>query len=98
MLIYRGPLISQAAKRRVIDLITSAEEEGGRILLDGRNVVVPDYPDGNFVGPTVIEAVTTMRCYKFAFLDFSGILLNLISSQGGDIWSSPDRHLRQYSG
>ncbi|TDL28600.1 methylmalonate-semialdehyde dehydrogenase [Rickenella mellea] len=59
-----GPLISQAAKRRVIDLITSAEEEGGRILLDGRNVVVPDYPDGNFVGPTVIEAVTTMRCYK----------------------------------
>ena len=45
-------------------LIASAEEEGGRILLDGRHIQVPDYPDGNFVGPTVIEAVTTMRCYK----------------------------------
>ena len=32
--------------------------------MDGRHIQVPDYPDGNFVGPTVIEAVTTMRCYK----------------------------------
>lgn len=60
----RGPLISPAAKQRVTGLIASADEEGGRILLDGRHVQVPDYPDGNFVGPTVIEAVTTMRCYK----------------------------------
>ncbi|KAH8120204.1 Methylmalonate-semialdehyde dehydrogenase [Phellopilus nigrolimitatus] len=59
-----GPLISPAAKQRVTGLIASVEEEGGRILLDGRNIEVPGYPDGNFVGPTVVEAVTTMRCYK----------------------------------
>jgi len=59
-----GPLISPAAKKRVTGLIASAEEEGGKIHLDGRGVVVPSYPNGNFVGPTVIEAVTTMRCYK----------------------------------
>ncbi|KAG6832280.1 hypothetical protein H0H92_003513 [Tricholoma furcatifolium] len=59
-----GPLISPEAKQRVVGLISSAEEEGGKILLDGRNISVPAYPDGNFVGPTIIEASTSMRCYK----------------------------------
>jgi len=60
-----GPVISPAAKKRVCGLIASAEEEGGRILLDGRNIQVAGYPDGNFVGPTVLEATTDMRCYKY---------------------------------
>jgi len=58
-----GPLISPAAKSRVESLIASAEQEGGRIHLDGRNVHVKGYPLGNFVGPTIVEAVTTMKCY-----------------------------------
>ena len=60
----RGPLISPAAKQRVTSLIASVEEEGGRIHLDGRNIVVPGYPNGNFVGPTVVEATVDMRAYK----------------------------------
>lgn len=59
-----GPVISQAAKQRVAGLIASAEEEGGAIALDGRGYEVPGYPDGNWVGPTVIEARTSMRCYR----------------------------------
>ncbi|EIW86856.1 methylmalonate-semialdehyde dehydrogenase [Coniophora puteana RWD-64-598 SS2] len=59
-----GPLISPAAKKRVSGLIQSAADEGGKIHLDGRNVNVPGYPNGNFVGPTVVEAVASMRCYK----------------------------------
>ncbi|KIJ21889.1 methylmalonate-semialdehyde dehydrogenase [Paxillus involutus ATCC 200175] len=59
-----GPLISPAAKKRVEGLIASAEEEGGRIHLDGRGISVPGYPNGNFVGPTIVEATTTMRCYR----------------------------------
>ena len=59
-----GPLISPAAKKRVVGLISSVEEEGGRIHLDGRNITVPGYENGNFVGPTIVEAVTTMRAYK----------------------------------
>lgn len=65
-----GPLISRAAKSRVEGLIASAVEEGGRIHLDGRNVHVQGYPFGNFVGPTVIEAMTTMKCYRY-FLSLS---------------------------
>ena len=31
----------------------------------GRGVVVPKYPKGNFLGPTVLEGVTVdMDCYK----------------------------------
>ncbi|PIL31560.1 hypothetical protein GSI_06262 [Ganoderma sinense ZZ0214-1] len=59
-----GPVISQAAKQRITGLIASAEEEGGAIALDGRGYEVAGYPDGNWVGPTVIEATTTMRCYR----------------------------------
>lgn len=59
----RGPVISPAAKERIIGLISSAEPEGGKIVLDGRDLTVEGYPDGNFVGPTIIEANTTMKCY-----------------------------------
>jgi len=60
-----GPLISPAAKQRVIELIASGEEDGGSIVLDGRNITPPElYPHGNFVGPTIIQGGTSMKCYK----------------------------------
>lgn len=59
-----GPVTSPHAKKRILHLISSCEEEGGNVVLDGRNHVVPEYPDGNFVGPTIIEAGTHMKCYR----------------------------------
>ncbi|KAF8807731.1 methylmalonate-semialdehyde dehydrogenase [Phlegmacium glaucopus] len=60
-----GPLISPAAKQRVTGLIASAEEDGGNIILDGRNITPPElYPNGNFVGPTIIQGDTSMKCYQ----------------------------------
>lgn len=60
-----GPLISRAAKDGVEGMIQGAVEDGAMILLDGRGVVVPDYPQGNFVGPTIISDVEThMECYQ----------------------------------
>ena len=44
-----GPVISPQAKKRIEDLITSAEEEGATILLDGRGQKPPKYPNGNWV-------------------------------------------------
>ena len=60
-----GPVISPQSKARILSLIGSAEEQGGKIILDGRNIEVNGYPDGNWVGPTIIEATTDMRCYKY---------------------------------
>ncbi|KAF8530975.1 Aldehyde/histidinol dehydrogenase [Gautieria morchelliformis] len=59
-----GPLISPAAKARVEGLIQSCVEEGGKIHLDGRGIKVQGYENGNFVGPTILEAGVTQRCYK----------------------------------
>ncbi|KAK3943619.1 Aldehyde/histidinol dehydrogenase [Diplogelasinospora grovesii] len=62
-----GPVISPQSKQRIESLIASAEEEGATILLDGRGYKPPSgkYPDGNWVGPTIISNVTpSMRCYK----------------------------------
>ncbi|MGE4315349.1 CoA-acylating methylmalonate-semialdehyde dehydrogenase [Acinetobacter sp.] len=60
-----GPVISTRAKSRVIDLINSGVEQGAEMLLDGRDVQVPGYEQGNFVGPTIFNQVTTdMRIYK----------------------------------
>uniref|UniRef100_UPI0002B8D434 methylmalonate-semialdehyde dehydrogenase [acylating], mitochondrial isoform X1 n=1 Tax=Ciona intestinalis TaxID=7719 RepID=UPI0002B8D434 len=60
-----GPLISPEAKDRVCRLIQSGVDEGANILLDGRNVNVKGYENGNFVGPTIITNVTTdMTCYR----------------------------------
>jgi malonate-semialdehyde dehydrogenase (acetylating)/methylmalonate-semialdehyde dehydrogenase len=50
-----GPLISQAAKDRVLGLIQSAVDEGARILVDGR--VGVDSMKGYFLKPTVITGI-----------------------------------------
>lgn len=44
-----GPLISPQSKKRVEDLIASAEQEGATILLDGRGQKPEKYPNGNWV-------------------------------------------------
>ncbi|MXR37394.1 CoA-acylating methylmalonate-semialdehyde dehydrogenase [Craterilacuibacter sinensis] len=60
-----GPLISPAAKARVENLIAEGVAEGATLRLDGRGVTVSGYPDGNFVGPTVLSDVTTeMSVYR----------------------------------
>lgn len=60
-----GPVISKQAKERICKLIQSGVEAGGRLVLDGRNIVVPGYESGNFIGPTILSDVTAdMECYK----------------------------------
>jgi len=59
-----GPLVTRDAKKRVEDLISKGEEEGAKIILDGRGLVVPGYENGNFVGPTVIHDVKVCSISK----------------------------------
>ena len=44
-----GPLISPQSRERIEALISSAEEEGATILLDGRGYKPEKYPNGNWV-------------------------------------------------
>ncbi|MFP0198815.1 MULTISPECIES: CoA-acylating methylmalonate-semialdehyde dehydrogenase [unclassified Pseudomonas] len=59
-----GPVISKKAKARILDLIESGIKEGAKLELDGRDISVPGYESGNFVGPTLFSGVTTdMQIY-----------------------------------
>ncbi|KAH7351983.1 hypothetical protein KP509_19G023700 [Ceratopteris richardii] len=60
-----GPVISKQAKDRICNLVQSGVESGARLVLDGRNIQVPGYSSGNFIGPTILADVTPdMECYK----------------------------------
>ncbi|XP_007042800.2 PREDICTED: methylmalonate-semialdehyde dehydrogenase [acylating], mitochondrial [Theobroma cacao] len=60
-----GPLISKQAKELLCRLIQSSVESGAKLVVDGRNIVVPGYEHGNFIGPTILSDVkASMECYK----------------------------------
>ncbi|MEE9169251.1 MAG: CoA-acylating methylmalonate-semialdehyde dehydrogenase [bacterium] len=52
-----GPVISARHRERVRNYIGQGVEEGGTLLLDGRDARVESYPQGHWVGPTVFEDV-----------------------------------------
>jgi len=53
-----GAVINKASQERIERYITEAEQQGAKILVDGRNVVVQGKEQGTYVGPTVIDYVT----------------------------------------
>ncbi|KAJ6716404.1 METHYLMALONATE-SEMIALDEHYDE DEHYDROGENASE [ACYLATING] MITOCHONDRIAL-LIKE ISOFORM X1 [Salix koriyanagi] len=60
-----GPVISKQAKEQISKLIQTSVESGAKLVLDGRNIVVAGYENGNFIGPTILSGVTVnMECYK----------------------------------
>ena len=52
-----GAVISAAAKERIENYITEAEQQGAKILVDGRGATVEGKEGGFYVGPTVIDHV-----------------------------------------
>lgn len=60
-----GPIVSEKAKERVVALISEGEKEGAKLLLDGRNIKIANYPKGNFVGPTLFDNIhEEMKIYR----------------------------------
>jgi len=53
-----GPVVSEAHKKFVTGWIDKAVEEGADLVLDGRDIVVPGFEGGHFVGPTIFDNVT----------------------------------------
>jgi malonate-semialdehyde dehydrogenase (acetylating)/methylmalonate-semialdehyde dehydrogenase len=53
-----GTVVSAASKERIERMITEGVEQGAEVVLDGRNIQVEGYPDGSFVGPTILADVT----------------------------------------
>jgi len=52
-----GAVINKESKERIERYITEAEEQGAKVLVDGRKTVVQGSENGTYVGPTVIDFV-----------------------------------------
>lgn len=52
-----GAVINAESKERIERYITEAEQQGARVLVDGRGAIVPGKEKGTYVGPTVIDGV-----------------------------------------
>jgi malonate-semialdehyde dehydrogenase (acetylating)/methylmalonate-semialdehyde dehydrogenase len=52
-----GPVISRALRDRITNFIAEGVAEGAKLVFDGREHTVRDYPSGHWIGPTVFENV-----------------------------------------
>ena len=60
-----GPVVTPQARDRIIGLIGSGEQQGARLVVDGRELVIHGHEKGFFVGPTVIDEVSSdMDVYR----------------------------------
>ena len=53
-----GAVINKASQQKIEKYITEAEQQGAKILVDGRYTKVAGKEKGTYVGPTVIDYVT----------------------------------------
>ena len=52
-----GPVVNAAHRQSILDWIQKGLDEGAELALDGRNVVVPGYENGFYLGPTILDHV-----------------------------------------
>ncbi|CEP21105.1 ALD6 [Cyberlindnera jadinii] len=55
---HLGPLISKAALERSHKIIEQGVKQGAKVVLDGRDIKVEGFPDGYFLGPTILTGAT----------------------------------------
>jgi malonate-semialdehyde dehydrogenase (acetylating)/methylmalonate-semialdehyde dehydrogenase len=77
-----GPIVTPESRDRIVGFIESGERQGGKVLVDGRGLVVAGHEEGFFVGPTVIDQVTTdMDVYTH---EIFGPVLSVLRSDSVD--------------
>jgi malonate-semialdehyde dehydrogenase (acetylating)/methylmalonate-semialdehyde dehydrogenase len=60
-----GPLVTNAAKERVITSVAAGAQQGATVVVDGRDLRLPEHEAGFFVGPSLLDHVTTtMDAYR----------------------------------
>ena len=60
-----GPVITKAAKERIVGLIDAGVEAGAELVVDGRSLSLQGYEGGYFLGGSLFDRVTTdMAIYR----------------------------------
>jgi len=74
-----GPVITCAARDRIVKYIDGGLAEGARLVVDGRKPRVPGHDNGFFVGPTLFDGVTPdMAIYRD---EIFGPVLSVVRSE-----------------
>ncbi len=55
--VQMGPVITPQSRNRIEGLIQKGVDEGAKILVEGRDVVIAGYEKGNFLRPTILDNV-----------------------------------------
>ncbi|WP_019180173.1 CoA-acylating methylmalonate-semialdehyde dehydrogenase [Microbacterium yannicii] len=77
-----GPLITDVHRDKVSSYVDIAEQDGAKIVVDGRNFTVDGHEDGFFFGPTLIDDIpTTSRAYQE---EIFGPVLSVVRVQSYD--------------
>lgn len=53
-----GPVVNDGHRQYITGWIEKGIEEGAELVLDGRNVTVPGFENGFYLGPTIFDKVT----------------------------------------
>lgn len=76
---HYGPVVTPEHKARIEQWITTAEEEGAEIVIDGRGFTLQGHEKGFFIGPTLIDRVTPkMKSYQE---EIFGPVLQIVRAQ-----------------
>lgn len=71
-----GSVINIGNKIKIEGLIEKGVSSGAKLLLDGRNPLIPDYEQGNFIRPTILEDVNPLS--EIVNTEIFGPVLSLI--------------------
>jgi malonate-semialdehyde dehydrogenase (acetylating) / methylmalonate-semialdehyde dehydrogenase len=80
--VQMGPVITRQSKARVESLIGEGEKQGAKLLLDGRGARIPGGGEGNFVKPTVLDALPAES--NLADTEIFGPVLSLVHADNFD--------------
>lgn len=80
--VQMGPVVTRESKARVEGLIDKGARDGARILIDGRGANIPDYADGYFVNPTVLDDVP--QASELTHTEIFGPVLSLVHAADVD--------------
>jgi malonate-semialdehyde dehydrogenase (acetylating)/methylmalonate-semialdehyde dehydrogenase len=74
--VQMGPVITPESKQRIETLIQLGVDEGGKLLIDGRNPQISGYEKGNFIKPTILQNINPKG--EIAQTEIFGPVLGLI--------------------
>src|SRR6266705_2627469 len=80
--VQMGPVITAQSKARIESLIERGAHDGAKVLLDGRQAKVSSADNGNFVKPTVLDAVPADS--ELADTEIFGPVLSLVHASDMD--------------